>query len=253
MKDAENIDNINGNKRTTSGDKKSKESENPHKHHRQRLKQRFLNEGLSTFDKHQILELLLFYAIPQQDTNELAHRLIDHFGSLSEVLNASFDKLIEVKGIKDNSAILLSMMPHLFRAYTDDLINIERISGRNEIENYIYNTLCSETYEKVLLLCLDNRFSIIKSETIGEGSVSFSSIDKRRVIELCLRHNATSAIIAHNHPRGLAIPSAADLRTTMDLRRALSIIDVNLIDHVIVATDDYISVAKSDKFGDIFL
>lgn len=243
------------NDRTDNGEtavgasEKKQTPDNPHKNHRQRLRQLFIDNGLSSFPPHNILELLLFYAIPQKDTNELAHRLIDRFGSLSEVFNAPVDKLAEVDGISTNTAVLLSMMPQLFRAYTSDLICGGRLEGRENIESFIFNALRTETVEKVMLVCIDNRWRVIKAEIVCDGSVSFSTVDRRRVIELCLRHNATAAIIAHNHPRGKAVPSAADIQMTDELCTALSYIDVRLIDHIIVAPDRYLSLSSDDRFS----
>lgn len=226
---------------------------NVHAGHRSRLKQRFRDEGLSSFQKHQILELLLFYAIPQKDTNELAHRLLNAYnGNLSEVLDADIESLIKIDGIKENSAILLSLMPQLFRVYREELQQREGVFGRAKVEQYIANKFTGEKVEKVLIACLDNKWNLLGCEFSDSGSVNFSSVNMRKIVEVCIRYNATKAIIAHNHPRGTALPSREDINTTIEVKRALNIIGVHLIDHMIVAKEDYISLACSKNYCEIF-
>jgi len=229
-----------------------KEQENQHKDHRQRVRNRFRKEGLKNFEPHNILELLLFFAIPRKDTNVLAHQLIDRFGSLSEVLNAPAERLMEIKGISENAATLLTLIPELSRAYVEDLGKRQPISGVVKIKEYLFDILRSEVSEKVMLVCMDNRMDMLSADIISEGSVSFSVVDKRRIIDICLRHNATKAIIAHNHPRGRAIPSQADKEMTIGVRQALNALDVVLVDHVIVATDACLSMANDDRFSALF-
>lgn len=225
---------------------------NEHDGHRDRLRDRFLKEGLAHFEPHNALELLLFYSVPRADTNELAHRLIERFGSLSEVLNANPEELMKVPGVGKNTAVLLSMMPQLFSAYTNDVINSHKIVGSEAIEKYIVGRFCCTNSEKVLLVCLDNRFRMLSCDTVGEGSVNFSVVDRRRIVETVLRHNATAAMIAHNHPRGYALPSPEDVTTTSEIAKMLEGIGVRLIDHIIVCPDDYISLAQSRQFCRLF-
>jgi len=234
---------------------------NLHAGHRNKVRKRFLDEGLSGFQKHQILELLLFYAIPRVDTNEIAHRLLNAYhGNLSEVLGADVKSLTKVEGIGESAAILLSMMPQLFRVYREELLRREGISGRKKVEQYIVNRFTGEQVEKVLVACLDNKWNLIGDEKmslagdefVSTGTVSFSIVDRRAIIEMCLRYNATAVIIAHNHPRGTALPSREDLTTTLEVRDGLRVIGVRLIDHLIVASEDYISLACSKKYCDLF-
>lgn len=229
-------------------------NENLHKDHRAKVRKRFLAEGLDNFQKHNVLELLLFYAIPRVDTNEIAHRLLNAYhGNLSEVLGADVKSLMKIDGVGESAAILLSMLPQVFRMYREELITREGIFGRSMIEQYIANRFTSEPVEKVLIACLDNRWNLLGDEFVSSGSVNFSSVDRRAIIEMCLRHNATAAIIAHNHPRGTALPSRDDLNTTIDVRNALEVIGVRLIDHLIVAREDYISLACSKNYNSLFI
>lgn len=230
------------------------ESDKKHDHygHRQRLKNRFLTEGLERFENHNILELLLFYSIPQRDTNEIAHRLINHFGSLAAVFDASPEELVKVKGISDNSATLIVLMSELFKAYSRDRLETRKLEGRENVERYIVDRLEREKVEKVMLVCVDNRFRRVYDVVMSDGTANFASVDKRKIAELVLRHNASGVVIAHNHPGGFALPSNEDIATTVELQKILSGIGVTLIDHVIVCPDDYVSLASSTRFAPIF-
>lgn len=224
-----------------------------HKDHRAKMRQRFLEEGLSGFQKHNVLEMLLFYAIPRVDTNEIAHRLLNAYhGNLSEVLGADVKSLTKIEGIGESAAIFLSMMPQVFRIYREELMNRKGINGQHDIEQYIANRFTGEPVEKVMIACLGNKWNLLGDEFVSSGSVNFSSVDRRAIIEMCLRYNATAAVIAHNHPRGTALPSREDLTTTIEVKRALDIIGVRLVDHIIVAGEDYVSLASSKKYSALF-
>ena len=225
---------------------------NAHIGHRERMRQRFLKEGIADAPPHNVLEFLLFYALRQGDTNEVAHDLVKTFGSLSEVLNAPYDELKKVHGVSDSTATFLSLLPQVFAAYNKDLMEQEKITGLAEIKQFIFSQLCGETREKVMLACLDNRAGLIKAEIVTEGSVNFSAVDNRAIVSAALRHNATAAIIAHNHPRGFALPSRDDIIVTGRVKDALDTISVQLLDHIIVAPDGFISLAESERFCDIF-
>ena len=231
---------------------KTEAKKHDHYGHRQRLKNRFLSEGLERFEDHNILELLLFYSIPQRDTNEIAHRLMNHFGSLAAVFDASPEELVKVNGISDNSATLIVLMNELFSAYTRDKIKTRSLEGRENIEVYISEQLKREKVEKVMLVCVDNRFRRLYDVVLSDGTVNFASVDKRKIAELVLRHDATGAIIAHNHPGGFAVPSNEDIETTIELKNVLMGIGVTLLDHIIVCPDDHVSLANNIRFAPIF-
>jgi len=230
-----------------------KKSPELHKNHRAKMRQRFLDEGLEGFQKHNILELLLFYAIPRVDTNEIAHRLLNAYhGNLSEVLGADVKSLMKIEGVGESAAILLSMMPQVFRVYREELMRRKGVIGREAVEQYTANRFTGLPVEKVMIACLGSQWDLLGDEFVSTGSVNFSSVDRRAIIEVCLRYNATAAVIAHNHPRGTAIPSKDDINTTIEVRRALDVIGVRLVDHIIVAGEDYISLSSSRKYFTLF-
>ena len=217
-----------------------------HKGHRQRLKARFREEGLDNFSEVQVLELLLFYAIPQKDTNPIAHDLIRHFGSVSQVLDASVEELTKVAGIGENAALLLKLVTEAGRYY---LVNRSQqttaLTSLNACANYLVPRFFGRQVETVFLLCLDAKCKVLCCKEVGEGSVNSTSISIRRIVELALGANATSVVLAHNHPSGVAVPSKADMQTTQRLAAALEAVDIYLSDHVIVADDDYTSMVQS--------
>lgn len=217
-----------------------------HEGHRQRLKNRFLAEGLDSFEEHEILELLLFFSIPRMDTNELAHALINRFGSLAEVLDAPYEELLKIKGVSDNTALLLKLEPNLARVYLDGRRNpVEALDNSRKLGEYFVNKFIGRTNEVVFLLCLDSSLNVINCDMIAEGTVSSSMLSGRRIMEQVVRHNAYRVVLAHNHPRGLALPSNEDIIVTRDFRHALKRLEIELIDHIIVAGKEYISLFDS--------
>lgn len=216
-----------------------------HENHRERVKRRFLTEGLDNFEPHNVLELLLFYSIPQKDTNELAHALIDRFGTLAEVFDASFDDLVSVPGVKEHSAVLLKMVPALSRRYALEKNRITTsLSSIEKIGEYLVNKYVGINVETVFLLLLDNKFNLIECVKIHEGSVNSSAITLRRLIEIALFKRASMTVLAHNHPSGVALPSSDDLFTTREIKRAFDLMEIKLLAHIIVAGNSYLDILK---------
>jgi len=227
-----------------------------HSGHRDRLKKRFLQQGLDGFTDIQALELLLFYSIPRQDTNPIAHRLLDHFGSLSQVLEAPTEELMQVGGIKEHSAVLLNLINEMGRFYLVDKAKRERVLPTIEdcaryLQPYFYGRMT----ETVFLLCMDAKCKALCCKEVGEGSVNSAGISVRKIVETALREGATTVVLAHNHPSGIAIPSPEDIQTTRRISAALHSVEIHLADHIVVADDDYVSMVQSGyRFDDcVFL
>ena len=217
-----------------------------HKGHRERLKQRFLEEGLDNFTDIQVLELLLFYAIPQKDTNPIAHALLEHFGSLSQVLEASVEELQNVPGIGENTATYLTMLPQIGRFYLVDRSQREVILPTiDKCGAYLVPYFFGRGTESVFLLCLDAKCKVLCCREVGQGSVNSAGISVRKIVEIALGTNATTVVLAHNHPSGLALPSAEDIQTTRRVAAALRAVEVHLADHIVVADGDYVSMVQS--------
>lgn len=221
-----------------------------HDGHRNRVRERFLKEGLDHFEPHQILEFLLFYAIPRMDTNEIAHRLINTFGSLSAVLDAPISELVKVQGVGPNAACLLKSIPSLCRRYQSDKSETGCIlSSTEEAGNFLLPRYLGRTVEMFSAILLDNKNRVLHWSVISEGNVNSTHVNIRGLAEAVLRYNATGVIIAHNHPNGLAVPSAQDVAMTEQIAAAMSAINVFLADHIVLAADDYISFRDSYQYA----
>ncbi len=220
-----------------------------HDGHRQRVKNRFKNEGLDHFENHQVLELLLFYCVPRQDTNPIAHRLIDRFGSVGAVLSASPAELKRVEGVGDNIVQFLRLFGELNR-YSKKECPVDIILNAPELYcKYLIPVFDNKKNETVYLLCLDAKCRVISCKLVGEGSVNSAGVPIRRIVEMALDEGATAVILAHNHPSGIAIPSDEDRMTTMRLARALSAVEIVLVDHVVVAEEEAVSMAVSGWYS----
>lgn len=220
-----------------------------HKDHRQRLRDRFLKEGLDNFDELYVLELLLFYCIPRVDTNPIAHRLLDYFGSLNNVLNATAEELEKVEGIGKNTSTFLSLITQVGRYYQVKQTKPGKILRTiDQCGNYLVPYFFGREQETVFMLCLDAKCKVLCCKMVGEGSVNSANIPVRRVVEMALAANATTVVLAHNHPSGLAIPSPDDIQTTQKLAAALATVEIVLADHIVVSKDDYVSITQSNFY-----
>ena len=217
-----------------------------HQGHRKRMKERFAQEGLDHFSDIQVLELLLFYCIPRQDTNPIAHNLLDHFGSLSQVLEAPVEELQKVEGMGENAAVFLHLITQVGRYYLVNRVSQCRIlSTVEECAEYLLPFFYGRRVETVFLLCLDAKCKVLCCKEVGEGSVNSAGISVRRIVETALGVNATTVVLAHNHPSGLAVPSNEDIQTTRRVAMALQAVDIQLADHIVVADGDYVSMVQS--------
>lgn len=217
-----------------------------HDGHRERLKQTYLEHGLDRMHDINALELLLFYAVARRDTNELAHALLSRFGSLDGVFHASVEELVEVPGIGKNTAILLTLLPQIMKkSAVSKTSEIRQITSSRDAGKYLVPRFAEEQDEVVLMLCLDGKKSILCCCELGRGVVNAVNVNTRMVVEKALKTKASSVILAHNHPSGLAIPSREDSIVTKNLYNALEIVGIRLEDHIIVADGDYVSMADT--------
>ena len=220
-----------------------------HKDHRRRVKNRFLGEGLDHFEELHALELLLFYAIPQGDVNPLAHRLLEHFGNLHQVLSAPPEQLMQVPGVGEHTAILLGLVKGISLKYligqTDTAVQLET---RRDCGRYLMDRFVGRRDETVMLLCLDAKRMPLCCRVVSEGSVNTAEVSVRKVVEAALAANATTVVLAHNHPSGIALPSMEDIVTTRRVGAALDAVGIILEDHIVVAGRDYVSLRDSNYY-----
>ncbi len=213
-----------------------------HKGHRERMRKRFLEHGLENFEEHEILELLLSFAIPRRDTNRLAHEILNEYKSLANVLDTDAEHLMQINGIGPNSAIFLSMIPHLMRAYEKSKRKRNNLLNSDEsIGQYAVNLLHGKSNEEFALICIDSHRYVHWSGIITKGTIDKIETYPRLVMSEVLKHNAKTVIFAHNHPSGSLAPSAADKATTKRLVEMLKEIDVVTLDHIIVSGNRFYS------------
>ena len=231
-------------------DKKS----NVHAGHRERVREKYLKSGLDSFADHEVLELLLFYANPRGDTNPTAHELIRRFGSVSQVFDASYDDLLAVNGVGEAAATLITLMPGVFRRYSQDKADsVKIINSTDTAADFLMPRFFGMNNERVGLLFLDIKGRVKNFVFVSDGSMRFAHIDMRRVAQLALQNNADSVILVHNHPDGIAAPSRSDIETTRTFINALGVINVRVADHIIISDNEYFSMAANPKFAPMFI
>ncbi len=219
---------------------KKNKNENVHKGHRNRMRAKYLSSGADSMPTHELVEMLLFYCIPQRDTNELAHQMLDRFGSLDGLLSASPEKLSSVSGIKESGSVLISLINELNRRRELEKAEPPKVfDDAATIGAYLVALFNKVNTERFYLILLDNSMRHIETVYISEGSVNANDFNVRRIVEQAFFRHASNVIIAHNHPGGRTIPSKSDIDTTRDLNSALRLVGINLVEHFLVAEDKY--------------
>ena len=217
-----------------------------HDGHRDRLRGSFLEHGLDTMNEINALELLLFYAIPRRDTNEIAHALLERFGSLYEVFQAGERDLCEVPGVGQNAAALIRLIPQIMRkSYLGRAEKTVQICTSRDAGEFFVPRFLYEEAEIAYMACLDSQKRVICCLEEGRGVVNTVTLIARRVVEDALKHKAVSVVLAHNHPDGIALPSVEDDYVTKQIQMALNTVGISLDDHIIVAGEDYVSYRDS--------
>lgn len=220
-----------------------------HDGHRRRLRERFRMEGIESFQPHEVLELLLFYARARGDVNPLAHRLLDVFGSLKGVLEATVEQLMAVEGVGEETASLLAMTVPLFRRYEMCLCQeTQKLKHFRDVESYCRALLTGLRKERFYVICLSAQMKVLGQRIIAEGSLTEVPAYPRLVVETALNQNAYGVILCHNHPGGVAMPSVGDVDVTRDLEPILARLGVVLIDHIVVSDADTYSMAAHHDF-----
>ena len=221
-----------------------------HEGHRERLRQRFKKAGMDAFAPHEVLELLLTYAIPRRDTKPIAYALLRRFGSFHAVLQATVEELMQVDGMGESAAILVSMMMPLFRAYRSSAEeDIPEIKNGFQAVRYCESLFEGERYEKFYVVCLDTRMRRLNTVLISSGDVTEVRVYARLVLNALTQCNAMGAVLAHNHPSGTAQPSASDVELTNAIQILLDGVGIRLYDHVIVSGKESFSFRRGGLLG----
>ena len=226
---------------------------NIHEGHRQRMKERFHRGGLESFSDHEILEFLLFYAVPYRDTNPIAHALVERYGSWIQAVGAKYEDLLTVPGMTPHMATLLTLMGQGARRYHRDYTGVvHQLYDTKMIIEHVVPYFLGEREESVLLVSMDNKRKHLNTTRIFRGSVNSTQFNVRLAVEQALRDNATQIVLAHNHPNGFAFPSDVDVRTTKYVMDVLRPLDIKVIDHVIVAEGDCLCMSRMPETAWMF-
>ena len=213
-----------------------------HDGHRARRKAQFREHGLDVFTDHGALELLLFYAVPQRDVNPLAHRLLERFGSLEAVFSATPEELEGIEGVGEHAATLLTLIfPLVRRVHMQSLRGGVALCDAAQLGRYFCGVFFGVQQEMFYEACLDAKGKLLRCCKVANGSVDAVQINIRCIVENALRYHASAVVLSHNHPSGVAIPSPDDNATTLMAYDALRTVGIELLDHIIVADGDFVS------------
>ncbi len=214
--------------------------------HRQRLKARFAKQGLNGWHEYEVLELLLGYAIPRRDVKPLAKELLRNFETIKRVLDAPLDRLQGIAGMGPQSAQFLKLCRELLVLYLE-LPDCQRqtVTSPEQIGELCRARLEGLPEEQFLVLFLDNRHRLLASEVLHRGTVDMSVVYPREVLTRALLHRAAALLVAHNHPGGSPTPSVEDLKITQELKQAAATLGIRLLDHLIVAGSQVVSLKES--------
>ncbi len=228
--------------------------QNIHKGHRKRELQEFVaNINHTDIPHHKLLEMLLYYGVPQKDTNRIAHDLINTFGSFDRVLEADITDILAIKDITHNAAALIKLILPLTAAYIDSKFGeADTLKTREDIGGFLLQKYFTVSNERCSVICLNNAGRLLSFDIIAEGDIESVGISIRLIVERALKTGATAVVLAHNHPSGFAVPSKADVEITATVASALRAVSVRLFDHIIIAGNDYVSMAQTHEYRGIF-
>ena len=226
--------------------------DNVHSGHRSRMRKRFIEHGFQGMEQHEILEMVLYYGIPRKDTNQLAHRLLDRYGSFAKVCDTPVDVLQSDFGLSESAAVLLKMLPALAGVYADTKHGLQYIDMHAAVD-ILRPKFIGANVEKTAVALSDAKDRLILCDVVFEGTLSATETPIRKIVDLALRHNAKYVYIAHNHPSELCAPSRQDLETTRTISETLDGIGVVLVDHIIFTSTEHFSIRSQKHFAKVFV
>ena len=226
----------------------------PRHEHRKRMREALMNaQRDDELPDYQLLEMLLFYALPRIDTRVIAHNIMEHCNnSLAEVFDASPQKLAQVKGVSENFAVILKLVLTCARRYSIKKAEKSIFNGAGDIGKFLIEQYISEDLETLSMISLNSSGKFLGFNIISRGKPDSVTVSARTIVECAIKNSAHSVILAHNHPSGIAIPSKADADTTRQIKKILEPLGVHLIDHIVLDKQDFVSMAQSAEFADIF-
>ena len=218
-----------------------------HDGHRERLRERFLNSP-DSFADHELIELLLCYSITRKNTNEIAHELLDSFGSIKGILDAGMPALLNTEGIGPTSALFLRVISEVMLRYERcEHDGKAHLDSHKELADYLRSLFVGTENERTYLLLFDSSRNLLCCKKIAEGYSCGNVISVRELTNLAISSNAASALLVHNHPNGKAIPSGEDIAATNIIKSLLTSLGIKFIDHFIVAGKQCNPILNSSK------
>ena len=219
------------------------------KNHRQRVRDSYLNHSFESMQDHNVLEMILFYAIPRRDVKETAYALLNHFGSLENVLKADINELQKVKGVGENTAILLSLFDNVCnRIMLNRNDSTTSLLHHEMSKTYVANLLQNLHNERVIMISLASNLDIIACHTLADGTVTCANVEPRKIISYAISDHAAAVILGHNHPGGSYLPSEGDLVFTEKIKDMLRVMDIRLNDHIVVGQNGTLSMRNDMRY-----
>ena len=223
-----------------------------HTGHRQRLRNKALEHGFGCIEEHERLELLLGYAVPRKNTNEMAHLLIDKAGSLRGVFDMDWSEIKSIEGLGLYAAFMIKLIGYIMNCPKAPPKKRVDLSKYSKVKDYLSLLFGACEKETLYALYIDKKFSLISCEKVADGSEWQMGVNKKSILNPAIVNMAAGIILAHNHPRGLAKPSSDDINFTVDMERACSVIDTVLIEHIIYADGEFHPIMKNSKIRSPF-
>lgn len=219
-----------------------------HKGHRQRMHERVRSYGFDSLAEHEALEYLLYFTNAQKDTNAIAHELIDRFGDFAGVLEASEEDLCTVEGVGPVTARLLHLLPEASRYYGRSRVSdTRRITSLEQMGSYLMAKFAWADYERVMLVSLDDKRRVRSTCWLHSGTSNQVNVEVKEVVSAALRGGTDGVVLSHNHPNGVALPSPEDVRATGEIARALGLVGIHLLDHIILTDTEYFSMREENR------
>lgn len=230
-------------------EEKVKKTKNIHENHRQRLYNTVEQIGLENVNDYLALEFILTYVVPRKDTNPLSHRLIDEFGSISNVLDANPESLMQVEGVGERTAKIIALIPQIFHRYTQDKAkNVKFLKTVNDMISYCKSFLHNKTLEEIYLICLNENYKVLATKFLAKGTLNYVNIEQKNFYHIVINTKGTKRVIlTHCHPDGSCLPSSADENSTIKMIDMCQNIGVEFIDHLIVGKDGVYSIINRVK------
>lgn len=228
-------------------------SELNREHHRQRVREAYLKNSFDSMSDSNVLELLLFYAIPRKDVKEISYALINRFGSLEGVFEADIKELMKVEGVGENTAILINLFHNIGRRIGKNKnAKLRKLDDSKKSMEFARNELMGLSMEKVIVITLDNNLNVISVNDVSQGSANTATVEPYKIMECIVKDSASNIVLAHNHPSGDNRPSLQDRSFTLEVVGLCRKIKVKVNDHIIVGENGAFSMANDIEYAPYF-